>query len=53
MADEKKELDRVYDLFDKGYAPKPVKILIILFSVLFSPILFLIDEISKRSSKKE
>lgn len=53
MAEEERDFDRFYDLFDRGYAPKPVKILIVLFSVIFSPILFLIDEISKRSSSEE
>ncbi|MFP4005424.1 MAG: hypothetical protein ACLFUR_01740 [Candidatus Hadarchaeia archaeon] len=53
MDTEKRDLDRVYDLFERGYAPLPAKILIVLFSVLFSPILFLIDQISKRSDKRD
>lgn len=52
MGRKEKEIDRIYDMFRKGYVPKPVKILIILVSVFFSPILKLVDEISKRSEDK-
>ena len=52
MSDREKEMDRLYDMINEGYVPKPVKILIILFSMLFGPILALVDEISKRSSRK-
>lgn len=50
MSRREREIDRLYDIFREGYIPKPVKVLIILVSLFYSPILVMIDQISKRSS---
>lgn len=48
MSKKEEELDRIYDMFQKGYFPKPLKVFLILVSLFFGPILALIDEISER-----
>ncbi len=50
MTTRDEEIDRLYDMLDQGYVPKPVKILLILVALFFSPILFLIDKISEENS---
>ncbi len=49
MAKREDEFDRFYDMFKKGYIPKPVKILVILISLFFGPLIEAIEQISKRS----
>lgn len=49
MTKREDEFDRLYDMFEKGYIPKPLKILIILISLFFGPLIEAIDQISKRS----
>lgn len=49
MERKEKEIDRLYDMFREGYIPTPIKILIILFSLFFGPILIIIDKISEKS----
>ena len=51
MNRKEEEIDRLYDMFNEGYVPKPVKILLILVSLFFGPILVLIDQISDRSPR--
>lgn len=51
MTRKEKELDKLYDMFNEGYVPKPIKILLILTSLFFGPILALIDQISERTSE--
>lgn len=49
MSERDEEFDRLYDMFKKGYIPKPVKILVVLLSLFFGPLIEAIDRISKRS----
>ncbi len=50
MVEKEDNLDRLYEMVNEGHVPKPVRILIVLVSIFYGPILALIDEISKRSS---
>ncbi len=50
MSEREKELDRLYDMFSEGHVPKPIKVLLVLVSLFFGPILALIDKISEKSS---
>ncbi|KXA89940.1 hypothetical protein AKJ40_02220 [candidate division MSBL1 archaeon SCGC-AAA259M10] len=45
MPDKEREIDRFYELLRKGWMPRPLKIFLILVSMLFAPIFFLIDKI--------
>lgn len=46
---KEEHLDRLYDMLRGGHVPKPIKILIILVSIAFGPILALIDKIAEKS----
>lgn len=50
MSKKEEEMDRLYDMFLEGHIPKPVKVLLILVSLFFGPILVLIDKILEKSS---
>lgn len=49
MPERDKEFDRLYDMFKKGYIPRPLKILVVLISLFFGPLIEAMDQISKRS----
>lgn len=51
MPDKEKEIDRFYDMLRKGWMPKPLKIFLILVSMFFAPIFFLIDKILEKREK--
>lgn len=50
MSKKEKEIDRLYEMVSEGHIPKPLKILLILVSLFFGPILALIDKISEKNS---
>ncbi|KXA91869.1 hypothetical protein AKJ63_00605 [candidate division MSBL1 archaeon SCGC-AAA259D18] len=50
MSRKEREIDRLYDMLSEGHIPKPLKILLILVSLFFGPILALIDQISEKTS---
>jgi len=50
MSRKSKEMDRLYEIFRKGYIPRALKVLIVLISIFFGPILALIDKILEKSS---
>lgn len=53
MSEREKEIDRIYDMFQEGHLPRPVKILLILVSLFYGPILEAIDKIAEKSSENE
>lgn len=53
MSERDREMDRLYDMFQEGHLPRPVKVLLILVSLFFGPILAAIDKISEKSSKRK
>ena len=50
MTEKEEEIDRLYDMFSHGEIPKPLRIILILVSLFFGPILALIDKIEEKSS---
>lgn len=50
MSKKEREMDRLFDMFSEGHLPKPIKVLLVLVSLFFGPILALIDKISEKSS---
>ncbi len=48
MPDKEKEIDRFYNMLKKGWMPTPMKMLLVLVSMFFAPVFFLIDKILKK-----